>query len=129
MLLCRRFTKLFLLTSLCLAGGALLLAQAPGKGAAPQKSSANSPPATAAEKGKKIFDARCAICHFSDSTAKKIGPGMKGLYTRGKFADGKPVGDAATRAWIEKGGKNMPGLKDSLNAEQLRELIAYLKTL
>lgn len=129
MLLRGRFTKMLLLTSLCLAGGVFLLAQTPGKSAAAQRLSANSSPDRAVEKGKKIFDARCTICHFSASTAKKIGPGMKSLYTRGKFADGKPVDDATTRAWIEKGGKDMPGFKDSLNAEQLRELIAYLKTL
>ena len=33
------------------------------------------------------------------------------------------------RVIIEKGGKDMPGFKDSVNADQMRELVAYLKTL
>lgn len=87
------------------------------------------PTASDVEKGKKIFDALCAICHFSGSTAKKIGPGMKGLYRRGKFADGKPVDDTSLRGWIEKGGQDMPPFKDSIGAVQMRELIAYLRSL
>ncbi len=51
------------------------------------------------------------------------------LAKRGTYADGKPVDDASLREWIEKGGKNMPGLKGALNAEQIRELVVYLKTL
>ncbi len=82
-----------------------------------------------ATKGEQIYGARCAICHFSANTEKKMGPGLKGLYTRGKFADGKKVDDASVRAWIERGGKNMPGYRAVLSAEQIRDLTAYLKTL
>ncbi len=130
MRLSARFFVALLIACLHLITAALLLAQAPGKDARGQKWGTGSPAATTdAEKGQKIFNAQCAICHFSGSTAKKIGPGMKGLLKRGKFADGKPVDDASLRVWIEKGGKDMPGFKDSLNADQMRELVAYLKTL
>jgi cytochrome c len=83
---------------------------------------------TSFARGKGLFDARCEICHFSASTAKKIGPGLKGVGTRGKFADGSRVDDDKLRRWIAKGGKNMPGFPD-LNADEVRDLIAYLKTL
>lgn len=73
--------------------------------------------------------ADCAVCHYSSSRAKKIGPGLKDLSKRGKFSDGKPVDEASLRAWIDRGGKNMPAFKDSLNADQKRQLMAYLKTL
>ena len=107
-----------------------MLAQASGKSAAGQKPASGSPPATAdLQQGEKLFIADCAVCHYSSSRAKKIGSGLKGLSKRGKFADGKPVDDASLRAWIEKGGKNMPSFKDSLNAEQMRQLVGYLKTL
>jgi cytochrome c len=79
--------------------------------------------------GKAIFEQRCAICHYSDSTAKKIGIGLKGLFARGKFANGAKVDDAAVSAWIEKGGKDMPGFRGALKPEQIHDLIAYLKTL
>ena len=89
---------------------------------------ASNNPADAAA-GKTIFEQRCAICHFSDSAAKKIGAGLGGLYARGVFSNGKKVDDAATTAWIEKGNKDMPGFKSALKPEQIRSLVAYLRTL
>ncbi len=78
--------------------------------------------------GKGLFQEHCASCHFAETTAQKIGPGLKGMYAR-PFADGKKVTDAGLTKWIESGGKNMPGLKETIKAEQIRALIVYLKTL
>ncbi len=80
------------------------------------------------ERGKAIYAKRCAVCHFAASDVKKVGPGLKGLVKRGEYADGRPVTDDSLREWIERGGKNMPGFKAVLRGEQVRELIAYLKT-
>lgn len=33
------------------------------------------------------------------------------------------------RAWIESGGKDMPGFKDTLKPNEIRDLLAYLRTL
>ena len=126
----RRRKKGLLATGLYLVTGALLLAQAPGKNAGGQKPAAGSPASPAEiEQGKKLFATRCATCHYTAGPAKKIGSGLGGLAKRGTYADGKPVDDASLREWLEKGGKNMPGLKGALNAEQIRELVVYLKTL
>ncbi len=123
-----RLLKIILLVLLAL-DAAYLLAQSGGKTGS-QKSTAGAPPDKAViQRGNAVYQRYCAICHFNASAAKKVGPGLKGLYKRGTFADGNKAGDAAVRAWIEAGGKNMPGFKDSINAEQRRDLIAYLKTL
>jgi len=82
-----------------------------------------------ATKGKALFKENCGICHFSASTAKKVGPGLKGIYKRGKFANGKKVDDASMREWILKGGVDMPSFEGSLTDEQVRDLIAYLRKL
>jgi cytochrome c len=79
--------------------------------------------------GKELFHQRCASCHFAETSAQKIGPGLKGLYARLTFSDGKKVTDASLTRWIESGGKNMPGFKESIKPEQIRELISYIKTL
>jgi mono/diheme cytochrome c family protein len=76
--------------------------------------------------GKKVFAEQCDACHFANSAAKKVGPGLKGIYARGKFATGKPVSDEAMRLWIQNGGKDMPAFKDNVTPEELREVIAYL---
>ena len=79
--------------------------------------------------GKQLFQEHCAACHFTETTAQKIGPGLKSLYLRLSFSDGKKVTDASLAMWIEAGGKDMPGFKERLNAGQIRALISYIRTL
>ena len=79
--------------------------------------------------GEKVYVQQCDACHFPHSAAKKIGPGLKGIYRKAKFADGKAVSDATMIGWVKNGGKNMPPLAKNLNADEMRELIAYLHTL
>ena len=90
-----------------------------------------APPYTSVEvaKGQALFAQRCEICHFGASSAQKIGPGLKGLYARGKFAGGKKVDDNAVARWIQSGGDKMPGFAGTLAPNQVRPLIAYLRTL
>jgi cytochrome c len=86
--------------------------------------------AAAAARGKETFQKKCAICHYSDSDAKKIGPGLKGLYKRGTFSvNTNKVTDENLKNWIENGDSLMPGLKDTLDAAQIKDVIAYVKTL
>lgn len=97
----------------------------------PPKKKSESRAAKAAEvkRGKAIYNENCGICHYGANRAKKIGPGLKGIYKRGKFADGKKVNDEAMREWIVRGGVDMPSFEDALNKQQIDDLIAYLKTL
>ena len=78
-------------------------------------------------RGEKTYEKNCAICHFAASPEKKIGPGMKGIMKKEKFSNGWKMNDEDLRRWIEDGGKDMP--PSHLNREQIRELIAYVKTL
>ena len=92
----------------------------------------NSKPAgepAAVARGHVVYRDHCAICHFSQSEALKIGPGLKKIYKRGRYASGGKIDDASMEKWIESGGKNMPPFRMLLKAEQIRDLIAYLKTL
>ncbi len=120
---------------LSVAFGAALLAQTPAKNGSEKKNRAEkknaaAPPAEEVDRGKTVYDKRCAICHYPASDAKKVGPGLKGISKHSIYdSDGKPVNDASLRAWIEDGGKNMPGFKAMLNADQVRDLLSYLKTL
>ena len=41
-----------------------------------------------AAKGKEVFE-QCSVCHNADSDEKKMGPGLKGLFKKPTFADGK----------------------------------------
>jgi cytochrome c len=81
-----------------------------------------------AAKGKEVFD-QCSVCHNADSTEKKIGPGLKGLFKHDKLANGKPVNDANVLTQINDGGNGMPAYKDILSDQEKADVLAYLKTL
>ncbi len=119
-----------------LAVGCLMLAGAWTIFAAAQKPTPSTPKSgatvnnpAAITTGQKIYAKQCQICHFATSKAKKIGPGLANIYPGGKFSNGKKVDDAAMRVWIESGGKDMPGFKETLKPNEIRDLIAYLRTL
>lgn len=80
-------------------------------------------------KGKQIYGQKCEICHYSSSNEKKIGPGLAGLMRRETFRNEMKVNDENLRRVIERGGKDMPGYRNSLKPAQIRDLIAYVKTL
>jgi cytochrome c len=81
-----------------------------------------------AAKGKEVF-AQCAVCHHADSTEKKMGPGLKGLFKADKMANGKKPTEANVRAKIDEGGNGMPAYKEMLSDGEKTDLVAYLKTL
>ena len=102
-------------------------AKAPAK--APAKKSAASA-AAAATRGKEVFDKKCGVCHYADSDAKKIGPGLKGLAKRGTFTvNNNKVNDESLKTWIENGDTLMPPFKDVLEQPQIKDVVAYVKTL
>lgn len=92
-------------------------------------SAANAQADDAATHGKAIYEAKCSLCHNADSTEKKIGPGLKGLYARGTMADGTKVTDASITDRIVNGKAPMPPFKDQLKPDEIKDVVEYLKTL
>jgi mono/diheme cytochrome c family protein len=83
-----------------------------------------------ATRGKEVFEKKCAVCHYADSDAKKIGPGLKGLAKRGTFTvNNSKVTDESLKSWIENGNTLMPPFKDVLDEAQIKDVVAYVKTL
>lgn len=80
------------------------------------------------DKGKEVFQ-QCGVCHNADSTDKKMGPGLKGLFSKEKMNNGKKPTEENVRAQIDEGGNGMPAYKEMLSDEDKDDLIAYLKTL
>jgi cytochrome c len=81
-----------------------------------------------AAKGKEVFE-QCGVCHNADSTEKKMGPGLKGLFSHDKMLNGKKPTEANVRAKVDEGGNGMPAYKEILSDEDKDNVIAYLKTL
>jgi cytochrome c len=106
-----------------------VFAQDPPPAKTPAKKSANGN-AAAVARGKEVFDKKCAICHYAENDQKKIGPGLKGLSKRGTFTvNNNKVTDETLRTWIENGDTLMPPFKDVLEAAEIKDVVAYVKTL
>jgi len=106
-----------------LAGGGALRAQDSSK-----KTGGTN--AAAVGRGKSLFQQKCSICHYDTSDQKKIGPGLKGIGKRGTFSvNGNKITDDSLKNWIENGDQLMPPFKDVLETPQIKDLVAYVKTL
>jgi mono/diheme cytochrome c family protein len=82
-----------------------------------------------AAEGAMVFKQNCSACHFTDTTAVKVGPGLKGIFKRDKFpASGRPVSDANFRQVLKTPFSKMPPF-GHLSDEQVDAVLDYLKTL
>jgi mono/diheme cytochrome c family protein len=115
-----------LLTSLDVAG----MGRAQTQSKTTKKAPAGKTDAAAVSRGKDLFQQKCLICHNDTSDAKKIGPGLKGLNKRGTFTvNNNKVTDENLKTWIENGDSLMPPFKDVIDDNQIKDVIAYVKTL
>jgi mono/diheme cytochrome c family protein len=97
---------------------------------AAKKSASAGASSAAAARGKDVFDKKCGVCHYADSDAKKIGPGLKGIGKRGTFTvNNNKVTDESLKTWIENGDTLMPPFKDVLEPAQIKDVVAYVKSL
>ena len=114
--------------SVLVAGSGMVLGQDAGKkGNGAAKGGTN---AAAVARGKDLFQQKCALCHYDTNDQKKIGPGLKGLNKRGTFTvNGNKVTDENLKTWIENGDQLMPPFKDVLEPGQIKDVIAYVRTL
>src|SRR5882757_513453 len=113
-----------------LAVAGAVYAQDPDAKPAAKKSAASGGSAAAAARGKEVFDKKCVVCHYADSDSKKIGPGLKGIGKRGTFTvNNNKVTDESLKTWSENGDTMMPPFKDVLEPAQIKDVVAYVKTL
>ena len=114
-------------TSLAIAGAAWAQTQTQTK---TTKKATSKPDPAAVARGKELFQQKCSTCHYDTSDAKKIGPGLKGLNKRGTFTvNNNKVTDENLKTWIENGDSQMPPFKDVIDENQIKDVIAYVRTL
>src|SRR5215469_6342302 len=77
----------------------------------------------AARAGRRLFTQRCANCHdaLSTAVAQSYGPDVSRDTVQ-------KLGDGGMRAVIGSGSDRMPGFRYALDAEQVGQIIAYLRT-
>ena len=79
------------------------------------------------EAGWNLVKERCYLCHYLDRADVKFGPSLKGLFQRGKLANGKPVNDQTVSEWIAEGSANMPAFRYTLTPQQIQLIVKFLK--
>ena len=78
-------------------------------------------------RGAAVYQAKCARCHYPDSTRPLHGPGLQALTKLKAMPSGAPPTDERLTEVILNGRNMMPGTQ--LTDEQLQDLLAYLHTL
>lgn len=75
---------------------------------------------------KKLFDAKCAICHGTDGSGKTpAGTAMQAADLRSPEIQKKS--DAELAKSISDGKGKMIAFKNALSPEQIRSLVAYIR--
>jgi len=98
--------------------------------AEPRKSDAELGLTPQQSAGRRIYDDRCDRCHEPYSTRGKKGPGLKGVF-KNKYLSlsGLPANDERVTDIIRLGRNEMPGYSQTLSAQDIEDLLAYLHTL
>jgi mono/diheme cytochrome c family protein len=80
-------------------------------------------------RGHFIFVQNCARCHNANNERALHGPGLQGLYKQKYLPSGAPANDDRVSDVIEHGHGMMPAFGNTMDEEQLNDLLAYLHTL
>jgi mono/diheme cytochrome c family protein len=79
--------------------------------------------------GRRVYDARCAECHYAYSTRSLRGPSLAGIFKHPYMKNGMPANDDRVSDIILLGRSKMPGFQQKLTPQQMESLMAYLHTL
>jgi cytochrome c6 len=82
------------------------------------------------ENGKKVFEAKCAMCHAKDGKGNAAMVKMFGLASDDILnLKSKKISQADFIRMVEGGKGKMPAFKDKMQAADLPEVYAYVKSL
>ena len=80
--------------------------------------------------GRQVYDHYCDRCHEPYSKRGKKGPGLKGVFQNKYLSlSGLPANDERVTDIIRLGRNEMPAYAQTLNPQDLQDLLAYLHTL
>ena len=80
--------------------------------------------------GRRIYDNNCDRCHEPYSTSGKKGPGLKGVFKKEYLSvSGLPANDDRVGEIVRLGRSKMPAFGQTLDQQQLQDLLAYMHTL
>jgi mono/diheme cytochrome c family protein len=80
-------------------------------------------------RGHAVFQTRCAVCHYDRQSGALHGPSLAGVYKKPYLPSGAPANDERVTTTIEHGHGLMPAMGNTMDAQDMDDLLAYLHTL
>jgi mono/diheme cytochrome c family protein len=80
--------------------------------------------------GRRVYDQHCDQCHEPYSSRGRKGPGLKGIFKKEYLPlSGLPANDDRVGEIIRLGRSKMPAYGQTLDQQQIQDLLVYLHTL
>jgi len=79
--------------------------------------------------GRAVFQVHCQACHYDRKDAPLNGPPVIGMFKKQYLPSGMPANDERVTATILHGRNMMPAQGNTMDAQDLNDLLAYLHTL
>jgi mono/diheme cytochrome c family protein len=79
--------------------------------------------------GRMVFRTHCAVCHYDRESGSLHGPALIGMFQKQSLPSGAPANDERVTATVLHGHGLMPALGDTMDQQDLDDLLAYLHTL
>ncbi len=80
-------------------------------------------------RGHGVYQAKCAICHYDRQTGSLHGPSLLGMYKKPALPSGAAATDERVTATVLRGRNMMPAMGNTMDQQDLDDLLAYLHTL
>lgn len=81
------------------------------------------------QQGHAVFQSRCGACHYDRRDAALHGPPMLGVFKKPTLPSGAPANDERVTNTVLHGHGLMPGLGNTMDQQDVDDLLAYLHTL
>jgi len=86
--------------------------------------------AYAAKRGQFLYEQNCSACHDAENLELlKRPPRLTGLFRKGTLPSGGPATDLEVRNTILNGKGIMPPFRQTLDKDEVEDLLKYLHTL
>jgi mono/diheme cytochrome c family protein len=79
--------------------------------------------------GHGVYQAHCGQCHYDRKAAPLHGPALIGMFKKPYLPSGAPANDERVTQTIVHGRNLMPAQGNTLDPQDLDDLLAYLHTL
>jgi mono/diheme cytochrome c family protein len=80
-------------------------------------------------RGHAVFQTHCGVCHYDRQEGALHGPSLVGIYKKPYLPSGATASDERVTATIRFGRTMMPPMGNTMDAQELDDLMAYLHTL